>query len=117
MHKLACKKVKVKNPARDVWTVGGAKMPLRYAEALEHNQMIASCCRHPENHQMDAWFSTPEQAQKGVPDIYRFHCTCGRVHSRYCVGGNPYTKEGELDYAALEKLEREEEKRPFWDVR
>lgn len=113
----ACPPVRVKNPADGVWTAGGARLPLRWAEALEQNQQIASCCRHPENHEISAWYSSDAERAKGVPDIYIFHCPCGRVHRRFCVGGNPMTKDGEIDYRALAAIGREEEKRPVWEVR
>lgn len=113
----ACPRVKVKNPALGVWTAGGARLPLKYAESLEQNQQIASCCRHPENHEISAWYSSDEDKAKGVPDIYIFHCQCGRDHRRFCVGGNPRLKDGSVDYAALHKMGREEEKRPFWTIR
>jgi hypothetical protein len=61
-------------------------LPARYIEALEQNQQIAHCCRHPENHDIEAWYSCEEERQKGVPDIYILHCTCGRQHRRFCVG-------------------------------
>jgi hypothetical protein len=63
------------------------RLPKRYIEALEQNQQIASCCRHPENHEIEAWYSSEADEEKGAPDIYKFHCTCGRVHVRFCVGG------------------------------
>lgn len=72
----------------------GDLIPLKYIEALEQNQLISSCCRHPENHDIEAGYSSPEET---VPDIYIFHCTCGRKHTRLCVGN------GDV--------------RPFWDVR
>ncbi len=72
-------------------------LPMKYVEGLEQNQQIASCCRHPENHDIEAWFSCEEERQKGTPDIYKMYCTCGRVHVRFCVGG------GDV--------------RPFWDAR
>jgi hypothetical protein len=109
----ACPRVKVKNPAPGVWTAGGARMPAKFAEALEQNQKLSSCCRHPENHEIEALFSNPDDC-KGCPDIYIYHCTCGRQHRRFCVGGNPM-RDGETDYAALAKIGREEEKRPFWE--
>ena len=60
-------------------------LPVKYREALEHNQKIASCCRHPENHDIVALKSDSEQT---APDIYKFICDgCGRVHTRFCVGG------------------------------
>ncbi len=88
-HILACRRIE----AKKVWGL----LPRHYPEALEQNQQLASCCRHPENHDVEAWFSSEKDAQMGVPDIYKFHCTCGRVHTRFCVGG------GDV--------------RPFWDVR
>jgi len=91
---LACPRIKVPKVA--------AILPPRYIEALEQNQKIASCCRHPEDHEIEAWFSTPEEAAKGVPDIYIFHCTCGRKHRRFCVG---------VGTAANPEV------RPFWEVR
>jgi hypothetical protein len=55
-----------------------------YETNMEHNQLIASCCRHPENHEVEAMKSHPEER---VPDIYVFHCTgCGRKHRVFCVG-------------------------------
>lgn len=73
-----------------------ARIPAKFIEALEHNQQIASCCRHPENHEISAWYSSPADKAKGVPDIYKFHCPCGRDHTRFMVGGG---------------------KRPFWEIR
>ena len=98
----ACKRISVaKCPA---------KIPTKYFEALEHNQKISSCCRHPENHDIEAWYSTQEEANKGTaerphpPDIYIFTCTCGRQHRRFCVGGNnPITGEKDI--------------RPYWEIR
>lgn len=54
-----------------------------HIEALEQNQKIASCCRHPENHEVEARKSHPDEK---APDIYIFHCTCGRKHRFFCVG-------------------------------
>lgn len=72
----ACRRVKVADVAEVI--------PQRYFEALEHNQMIASCCRHPENHDIEALKSHPDEP---APDIYIFHCDgCGRKHRRFCVG-------------------------------
>lgn len=55
----------------------------KHIEHLEHNQQIASCCRHPENHKVEALKSHPDEQ---APDIYVFHCTCGRKHRFFCVG-------------------------------
>jgi hypothetical protein len=59
-------------------------LPDKYLEVLEQNQQIASCCRHPENHDISAWKSSPKEE---APDVYILHCTCGRQHRRFCVGG------------------------------
>ena len=86
MHVLAC-------PRHPVAKLGNL-LPIKYIEALEQNQQIASCCRHPENHDIEAWKSSENET---APDIYKFHCTCGRTHVRFCVGGG--------------------DARPFWEVR
>jgi len=75
-HVVACKRVKVADLPEGF-------LPQRYLEALEHNQQIASCCRHPENHEIEALKSHPDEA---LPDIYILHCGCGRKHRRFCVG-------------------------------
>lgn len=55
----------------------------KHIDQLEQNQLIASCCRHPENHEVEARRSHPDETH---PDIYIFHCTCGRKHRFFCVG-------------------------------
>jgi len=90
-HKLACRRVKVADCP--------AKIPLRFIEALEQNQKISSCCRHPENHDIVAYHSpSAERSPSGelAADIYTFICTCGNLHRRVMLG------RGE---------------RPMWDVR
>jgi hypothetical protein len=55
-----------------------------HIEGLEQNQLIASCCRHPENHEVEARKSHPDEP---APDIYIFHCDkCQRKHQFFCVG-------------------------------
>lgn len=54
-----------------------------HIDHLEQNQLISSCCRHPENHEVEAHKSHPDEQ---APDIYVFHCTCGRKHRFFCVG-------------------------------
>lgn len=71
----ACPRVKVSEFPKNF-------IPTKYFEAMEHNQQIRSCCRHPENHEVEARKSHPEET---IPDIYIFHCTCGRPHIRFCV--------------------------------
>lgn len=65
-----------------------------HIEALEHNQQISSCCRHPENHEVEALKSHPDEK---APDIYIFHCACGKKHRFLCVGAT-------------------DDKRPVWDA-
>lgn len=66
-------------------------IPARYYERnLEQNQLLASCCRHPENHMIAAFKSHPDEQ---VSDIYKFRCTCGRTHVRFFIG--EYDREGE----------------------
>lgn len=72
----ACPKVKVSEFPKNF-------IPTKYFEAMEHNQQIRSCCRHPENHEVEALKSHPGEV---APDIYVFHCTCGRKHRRFCIG-------------------------------
>ena len=69
-------------------------LPKHFIESLEQNQKIASCCSHPENHEVEAFYSSEKEK---APDVYKFYCTCGRTHVRFCIG---------LD-----------DVRPFWDVR
>jgi hypothetical protein len=54
-----------------------------YERNLEQNQQIATCCRHVEEHEIEARKSHPDEP---VPDIYVFHCQCGRKHRVFCVG-------------------------------
>jgi hypothetical protein len=72
----ACPKVKVADLPEGF-------IPTRFFEAMEHNQKISSCCRHPENHEIEARKSHPDEP---APDIYIFHCPCGRKHTRFCLG-------------------------------
>ena len=71
----------------------GTLIPTRYLETLEHNQKIASCCRHPENHDIEAFRSHPDET---APDIYIFHCTCGRRHRRFCAGAGDIRPQWEV---------------------
>ena len=59
-------------------------LKVKWSEALEQNQKIASCCRHPENHTISAHKSHPNEP---APDIYHFHCDgCNRIHRFVCLG-------------------------------
>lgn len=88
-HKVACPR----SPVKDWLSI----LPPRYTEGLEQNQKVGACCRHPENHEIEAWYANAEQEAKREPDIYIFHCTCGRKHRRLCVGAV--------------------DTRPFWEIR
>lgn len=72
----ACPKVKVADLPEGF-------LKKKHIEHLEQNQKIASCCRHPENHEVEAFKSHPEEK---APDVYVFHCTCGKKHRFLCVG-------------------------------
>lgn len=84
---VACPRTKVSEFPKDF-------IPVKYIEWLEQNQKIPSCCRHPENHEIEARKSHPDEP---IPDTYIFHCTCGRSHIRFCVGDTDLTP------------------RPFWE--
>lgn len=73
---LACPRVKVADLPEGF-------LKQNHIEQLEQNQKIAGCCRHPENHDVEAFKSHPDEP---APDIYIFHCTCGRKHRYLCVG-------------------------------
>lgn len=77
------------------------QLPVKYLEALEHNQKIAHCCRHPENHEISVWKSNENEP---VPDIYKFHCGCGRTHVRFCVGQGDERPAWELDRETFHEL-------------
>lgn len=103
-HVLACPRYPVRKLFHDM-PEHARVLPLKYIEGLEQNQKIASCCRHPENHEIEAFYSSeaerwrgkdPDRDMPNPPDIYKNHCTCGRVHTRFCVGGG---------------------ERPMWEVR
>lgn len=69
-------------PRRPVSKLKGV-IPAHFLEAMEQNQKIATCCRHPENHEVEGRKSNPDEAQ---PDIYTFHCQCGKKHHRFMAG-------------------------------
>lgn len=75
------------SPRRKVADFPEGFLPVKFIEALEQNQLLNSCCRHPENHEIEARKSHPDEQ---AADIYVFHCACGRKHTRFCVGlGDP----------------------------
>jgi len=71
------------SPRRKVNLFPHGFLKIKWIEHLEQNQLLHSCCRHPENHEIESFKSHPEEP---APDIYIFHCTCGRKHRFFCVG-------------------------------
>jgi len=76
---LACHRI----PLSKIMHKDEFRSKYKYIEQQEQNQKIASCCRHPENGEIEAWKSSEKEQ---VPDIYVLHCTCGRKHQKFCVG-------------------------------
>lgn len=70
-------------PRRKVSEFPDGFLKQKHIEHLEHNQLISSCCRHPENHEVEALKSHSDEP---AADIYVFYCTCGRKHRFFCVG-------------------------------
>lgn len=99
-HYLACPRIKLAKLIKS-GTVG----PRFYEKNLEHNQQVNLCCRHIDNHDIEAWYSCETDRDRGVPDIYIIYCNgCGRRHFRFCVGGS--VGSGGVV-----------ERRPYWEVR
>lgn len=102
LHILACPRVPVAKVRH--------LLPDRYLTYIAEKAK-RECCKHPENHDIEAWFSKPSEQAKGVPDIYKFYClTCeangeAACHARFCVGGNHPVDPAKKD------------KRPFWEIR
>jgi hypothetical protein len=71
------------SPRRKVADFPEGFLKPNHIQRLEQNQKIASCCRHPENHEVEALKSHPDEP---APDVYIFHCQCGRKHRFFCVG-------------------------------
>jgi len=100
-QRVACKRTKVAKLGADgllrykPWLADNW-MAQKWVAQLEQNQLLASCCRHPENHEIGAFYSSDEDQAKGVPDIYIFFCTCGRMHRKFCVGGTKGFKTNHL---------------------
>jgi hypothetical protein len=100
-HVLAGPRTRIKQVAPGVLTVAGMVIPPRYYERnLEHNQGLASCCRHPEQMEISAYRSKAGEQ----PDIYKFHCPCGKTHVRFMGGGN---KVQHMPDGSVEVIERD----------
>jgi hypothetical protein len=101
--RVACQRMPVAKTDRDGNVRYMPGLPMRWIEAIEQNQQANSCCRHPENHDIGAFYSSADDEAKGIPDIYIMFCKCGAFHRRLCVGGSdPVTGRG---------------MRPKWEVR
>ena len=77
----------------------------RFFDKLERNAPN-ECCRQVSNIEIEAWYSKASEQAKGIPDIYKLHCSCGRCHVSFCVGGSKNPVTGELTHP-----------RPFWETR
>ena len=77
-HRLAC--------IRRAVPKLGRLLPTKYIERLEQDQKLTHCCRHPENHDVEAWFTNAVDEKNGTPDLYVLICTCGKRHNFFCVG-------------------------------
>jgi hypothetical protein len=74
---LACPRVKVADLPEGF-------LKQKWFDRLEQDQKIKSCCRHPENHYVEAWKSHPDEL---APDRYLFVCDkCQAEHKFFCVG-------------------------------
>lgn len=78
------------SPRRRVDSLRAGLIPIKFIETLEHDQKLAHCCRHPEDHEIEALKTKKELVR---PDVYIFHCTCGRKHRRFMCGDDSKTPE------------------------
>lgn len=62
----------------------------KWVEQLEQNQgrWAKPCCRKPENHEIEAYYSSEDDQAKGAPDIYVFFCKCGCRHRKFVPGAD-----------------------------
>ena len=91
-------------------------LPVKFVERLEQDQLLPSCCRHPENHLIEAWYTCEAEENAGTPDLYRLICTA--VHPKQ------WDKEKKLWYHPRPNGERWHNRlmctpneRPYWDAR
>jgi hypothetical protein len=70
------------------------------------NNAPNECCHVVGNIEIEAWYSKQTVKDEGIPDVYKLHCSCGRAHVSFCIGGSkdPVTKENTHP-------------RPFWEIR
>lgn len=67
-------------------------VPEKYFTAIELSPKpdVEACCRTIRKQgSIEAWYSSPADRARRVPDIYVLTCNeCGRLHRRFCVGGS-----------------------------
>lgn len=51
------------------------KFPAKYIHHLEQNQKLPHCCRHPENHHVEIYYSCEDNLRRKVADVHKFICT------------------------------------------
>lgn len=98
-HVLACPRLPLERVLRL------APSALRFFQKLE-NHAPNECCRQVANIEIEAWYSKASEKEKGIPDIYKLHCSCGRCHVSFCVGGSRDPVTSEITHP-----------RPFWESR
>jgi hypothetical protein len=107
LHILACPRV----PVSSILHLLDGKQ--KWFEQFATNEKIEPCCRDMNAHDIEAWYSCPDDRDKGIPDIYKIYCSCGRCHVKFCVGANhPMAK----NYSVQERPDLYD-LRPFWEVR
>lgn len=62
------------------------QIPPKFLEQVTANATRA-CCKEPVKHDIEVFYSSERDRDLGIPDIYVLHCTCGRKHRRFMVGG------------------------------
>lgn len=71
-------------------------LPAKYLTKLAEEAKY-DCCKNALEHDIEAFYSSAADQERGRPDVYVLHCNCGRPHRRFCVGGG--------------------DDRPVWEVR
>jgi hypothetical protein len=115
-HELACERIPVKKAVERGYLAG----KMKWIEQQQNNEGIRPCCRNPVEHaDIEAWYSTPADKAKGIPDVYKIICrectTDGlpTTHVKWCVGGNHPLAKRHTVQDRPELFDR----RPFWKVR
>lgn len=104
LHILACPRVSVPSVLH--------LLPAKYIAAMQTTPN--ACCHDVNNLDIEAWWSCPDEKNKGTPDIYKFYCkTCDCCHVRFCVGGDHPDAKNHTPQTRPELFDV----RPFWEVR